>query len=603
MMHRTTARRPRRAGLAVAALAAAAALAGPADAGAAVGDIAPLSGLGACNASTGFLGGICNPGSPIGNGPDGLSAGRHVLSSPDAKHVYVISAGDGNAIPGRIAVFTRGTGGALTPTSCLFALHSPPPAAAAGTPPCVSSGNPDIDAAFAFGFSPAITNRAAFSPDGRQLYVAGTRLAALARDPLSGRLSALQDLGPGKGIDVAVSRDGLNVYAANALNKSQLDVYTRAVNGTLVRTQCLNVDGGAGCARLGGLSRTGSGGAQLVSALSRVVVSPDGGHVYASTGRTLIPLSRNADGTLAPLVDPQFGKQNGCFSFFSPVSGCISQQVADLLVDDLEVSPDGRHVYAGTTAFRRDPAAGRLSLPTTAPFARSAGSPVELTVSSDGRTVYYVDARHLAGIARDPGGSMAMSALAAPAGCFDDGGSGSCQTANPTRLLADVALTPSGKRLYLSSQDSSGAIVRAFSREGATALAAPVVGRARLVPRRVRTRSGRVARLTFVWTHPRSWRALRRLELTMMSARGVAGRVRSHIRSGRIRLSRARGLALAGRGRVRGSGPHGRTVRLRVGLRIGRRLAGRKLRVDALATDARGHVQRVSGVGALVVRS
>jgi DNA-binding beta-propeller fold protein YncE len=570
----------RRTTLVAAAIAIAAAVAAAPTADAAVGDITPLGGLGACNAATGFLTGACTPGSPIGNNPVSPSVGGPVLSSPDGKHVYVI----GRLETGEsIGVFTRGPDGVLTPSSCLFPLH-PSNAPAPGTPPCVSSGDLDIDVAITFQGN----GHAALAPDGRQLYVtSGSRLVVLDRDPATGALRGHEAL-PVNSTDVAVSRDGFNVYAIGPANGGQLDVYTRALNGSLLKTQCLNTHGDAGCQRVGGMTGDGING---TIPFTRVAVSPDGGHVYAANRRTLVPLSRNADGTLAPLLDPRVGKQAGCVSGFTSGVGCLVQRVPGLEIDDLAVSPDGVHVYAGTTALRRDAATGRLSSPTAVPFQRT-GSGLDLTVSPDGRTVYYVDEHKLVGIARDPNGSMTMTPLPAPGGCFNDDGADGCQTANPTRLLADVALDAAGQSLYLSSGDIDGAILRSFHREAAPPLPVPKVGRARLVPRQARARVGHAARVTLVWTHPRSWRALRWVQLSLRSPRGAQlARVRAHVHSRRID---AHGIARGGA--LRRSG---RTIGLSVAIVPGRGLAGTRLRVDALAADT--HAQSITGVGTVTV--
>jgi DNA-binding beta-propeller fold protein YncE len=585
----------------------------PAGAHAAVGDIAPLEGLSACNATTAFAGTTCTPGSPIGQQLTsdfqvGATIGRRVLSSPDGKHVYVISVSDGDGISGRVGVFDRERGGALTPSSCLGGPAPPPPS----TPQCALSGSDEIDSALLAAFlGPQQSNAAAFAPDGRQLFVAaGPRLVVLDRDPTTGTVTGRQALPPSVSNDVAVSPDGFNVYEAAGFSNggvegtSQLNVFARTLSGALVRTQCFNQDGSGGCTRVGGLSRREAPNlAPITFPLTGVTVSPDGSHVYASTGRTVIPLSRNADGTLAPLVDDRFGKQIGCFSFFSGVQGCATQQIRGLRVDDLEVSPDGRHLYAGTTAFRRDAGTGRLSTPTPVPFVHTPPSSIELSVSPDGRTVYYVDGANLTAIARDPGGTMAMTALPAPGGCFTANGRPGCQTATPARFFRDVAIDPAGDHLYLSTADTQGAIVRAFSRQADPPLTSPIVGRARLTPRHGSVTAGRIARLKLVWTHPRKWRDLTGLELKLRSPRGLVGHVRADARTNRIRAVNSRGLQLiARRSSLHGSGPKGHRITLRVALLLPHTIGRKTLRIDALAQDRRGNRQSITKVGTLKIR-
>ena len=169
-------------------------------------------------------------------------------------------------------------------------------------------------------------NSVAFSPDGEQLFLAGEVIAVLDRDAGTGALTGRQAVGTpgsfGTAEDVTVSPDGFNVYAVgnSGGERPGWTPFARTVSGTLVKIQCFNQDGTADCQPLGGLGVPGQNG----PGPSGACAGPDGSHVYAANDKTLIPLARNADGSLAPPVNA-FGKQIGCFSAFSSGTGCVGQ--------------------------------------------------------------------------------------------------------------------------------------------------------------------------------------------------------------------------------------------------------------------------------------
>jgi hypothetical protein len=123
------------------------------------------------------------------------------------------------------------------------------------------------------------------------------------------------------------------------------------------------------------------------------------------------------------------------------------------------------------------------------------------------------------------------------------------------------------------------------------------VGRLRLAPAVVRVAHGRTARLRLSWTHPKSWRALRTVELRVFDGGQSVGKITA--RPGRARLA-ARGAvelkASACKLSVRG-----KTVTARLALRLPKSLAGKDLRVDVQATDRRGRTQFEPGAGLIHV--
>jgi hypothetical protein len=123
------------------------------------------------------------------------------------------------------------------------------------------------------------------------------------------------------------------------------------------------------------------------------------------------------------------------------------------------------------------------------------------------------------------------------------------------------------------------------------------VGRLRLTPAAVRARAGGVARMTLGWTHPKSWRKLRSLELRLILGTEPVGRVLVEPATDGVRARGAVGLA--GGSRVE---HHGKTVTAKLAVRPAKSLAGERLRLDVQATDRRGRTQLEPAAGTIAVR-
>jgi Ca2+-binding RTX toxin-like protein len=121
---------------------------------------------------------------------------------------------------------------------------------------------------------------------------------------------------------------------------------------------------------------------------------------------------------------------------------------------------------------------------------------------------------------------------------------------------------------------------------------APVVGRAKVVAKGVH--AGRIARLRVSWTHPKTWRSLKMINLKAFDGDTPLGDIYVRMRDQRVT---ATGLALASSHLTR----HGRTAKADLGIRLPRSLAGKTLRLDVEAADRDGHLQLVSGAGVLKV--
>jgi Ca2+-binding RTX toxin-like protein len=123
-----------------------------------------------------------------------------------------------------------------------------------------------------------------------------------------------------------------------------------------------------------------------------------------------------------------------------------------------------------------------------------------------------------------------------------------------------------------------------------------LVGTLRLTPKSLRAKAGETARLRLSWRHPQSWLQLRRIELRLY---------RGDSRVGAVAISPAT-RRVAGRGAVsvlRRSrlARKGKTVNARLALRLGRSLAGRRLRVEVEAVDVRGARQLEPRAGSIRV--
>jgi Ca2+-binding RTX toxin-like protein len=124
------------------------------------------------------------------------------------------------------------------------------------------------------------------------------------------------------------------------------------------------------------------------------------------------------------------------------------------------------------------------------------------------------------------------------------------------------------------------------------------VGRLRLSPAVVRAKHGRTARLGLSWTHPRSWRDLRAVRVSLYRGGRVVGTVKA--RPGSARLTGTGAVELVAAGSKLSH--RGKTVTAKLALRLPKSLAGQDLRVDVQATDSRGRTQIEPSAGLIRVR-
>lgn len=233
---------------------------------------------------------------------------------------------------------------------------------------------------------------AAFSPDGRFVYVIDSRGPGRTSDGEGGAVAIFRvtddeelewvattegvsnALANARGIDVGPDGDRIYVTSSGA---GALTVFDR--------------DEGTGAVEVRQVIRDGEGEAEGLAGAMSVAVSPDGRHVYVSSGRfggdnAVSVFEEQPDGKLA-LVQEIFNGE-GMEGFEGG--------------NEILISPDGRNVFAAATGsgavvnFRRDAATGRLTYLQTLDTAT--GGAAGLGVSPDGN-VLYVAAENSGGIA------------------------------------------------------------------------------------------------------------------------------------------------------------------------------------------------------------
>jgi hypothetical protein len=123
------------------------------------------------------------------------------------------------------------------------------------------------------------------------------------------------------------------------------------------------------------------------------------------------------------------------------------------------------------------------------------------------------------------------------------------------------------------------------------------IGVLRLAPKALRARAGETAQVRLSWRHPRSWKQLRRVTLRLYRGDARVGEVAISPRSRHI-LDRGGVTVLRRSTRLVHKGT---TVSARLALRLDRSLAGRRLRVEVEAVDARGARQLERHAGSIRV--
>lgn len=400
-----------------------------------------------------------------------LTSPEDITISPDGRHAYVASFGSH-----AVAIFARDrrTG---------FLEQLP------GRRGCVKHERGGVCSSARALASPAAI---AISPDGGNVYVASAgsdALSVFARNRRTGGLSQLPGASgclsqrPGGGClvgralneptSVAVSPDGDHVYVAGRRFPSGVAVLTRAADGSLTQAE-----GAAGCVSHGGGSDCAA--ARAISAPEEVAVSPDSRHVFVAGMRSnaVAVLNRGPGGLSQP------DGEAGCIAR-GGAEGCTRGRALAGPVD-IAITADGRGVYVassvsdGVAILRRNRATGALSQSLSragcisqdggggrCAVGRSLDEVWSVAVSPDGRNVYAVSAKvnMLGAMARNRAtGTLAQ--LPGRYGCFIRGGVFGCPEGRGLTVAVAVTLSPDGRNVYVTSDDSYLGAVAIFRRIG-----------------------------------------------------------------------------------------------------------------------------------------
>jgi DNA-binding beta-propeller fold protein YncE len=419
----------------------------------------------------------CGQGRALKGAGPGVGS-RAIAISPDGRNVYVAASG-----ADAIAVFDRNpVTGALTQPK--------------GKRGCVAAvvGNKGKSDGCGVAIGLLAPNSVAVSPDGRTVYATSRDGASITSFHRNRKSGALKQLPPsaagcvsglaipgctlGRGIKwpdiVVVSPDGKNVYVGDFAG-SGVTVFSRAAgSGALTQlggtAGCITEAANEGCAK----------GVQM-DHIEGMAINPSGSTVYtaAAFGSAISILQRNA--STGELTQATNG--NGCITV-EAVSGC-AQGYQFAGVNALVVSPKGGNVYAtsltssSVTMFRPTEGGG-LAQPERpkgenvpeglgnpngclvylrAPgcsFGRAMSVPEGLALSPDGANLYV--AAFLTGamdVLDRNFETGAVNQKPGERGCLASSKVGGCAPGRALGLTGSVVVSPDGRNVYSTSQESS----------------------------------------------------------------------------------------------------------------------------------------------------
>ena len=437
----------------------------------------------------------------------GLISADGVILSPDGKHAYVVAGGGAVSGSNGVALFGRdGSSGTLAASGCVTATGG--------------DGRVGSDGLCQRANALRGASALAFSPDGRFAYVAATGSNAVSWFERNADTGALTQRGcvkhvfgvgeacsAGYALDgaagVAVSPDGKHVYVA-AERSNAVAVFTRdETTGALTEVGCISDTGSDGAC---------SDGTALAGA-REVLMAADGADVYVTS-------SLSASVT-AFRRDPITGKltTNGCLLADAPAGGPCTSVASLAGAAGGAITADGRALYiAGEeqdtlTALTRDPGTGKLSAAgcwqsrepredevvdpddyygeeenEAIPGCERVlglGSPADIAVAADGRSVFAAGDYSLAAFTRDPA-SGALAAL----GCVQSYAYlKACSVARGLGSSTGIAASSDGRNLYVTNASNNS--VSVFAASVAIASSSARVSRAGTIRVRLACPSGR----------------------------------------------------------------------------------------------------------------
>ncbi len=441
-----------------------------------VGALEQLPGRLGCLSSGKAAKKVCGQGRALKGAGPGVGS-RAIAVSPDGRNVYVAASG-----ADAIAVFDRNpVTGALTQPR--------------GRRGCVAAvvGNAKGDGCgVAIGL--LAPNSVAVSPDGRNVYATsrdGASVVTFHRNRKSGALKQLPPSAsgcvsglpipgctPGRGVKwpdvVVVSPDGKNVYVGDFAGSGVTSFSRAAGSGALTQ-----LGGTAGCiteAAIEGCAK----GVQL-NHVEGMAINPSGSTVYAAAAFSSAISILQRDASTGELTQATNG--NGCITV-EAVNGCAQgYQLAG--VNALVVAPKGGNVYAtsltsnSVTMFRPAEGGGlaQPARPTGENVPEGLGNPEGCLVylrapgCSLGRAMSVPE-----GLALSPdatnlyvtafiSGAMdvldrnvktgAVNQKPGERGCLASSKVGGCAPGRALGLTGSVVVSPDGRNVYSTSQESS----------------------------------------------------------------------------------------------------------------------------------------------------
>jgi DNA-binding beta-propeller fold protein YncE len=400
-----------------------------------------------------------------------VTSPEDLVVSPDGRHVYVAAYGSH-----AVAIFARNRRTGL--------LDQLPRRRG-----CVrQGGGGGCASARALGAPASV----AISPDGRNVYVAASGSDALSifvRDQRTGVLRQLPgargcvSARPGGGCtvgrglneptSVAVSPDGARVYVTGRRFPSGVAIFARAMDGSITQPDgtagCVSHRGGAGCFA-----------ARAISAPEEVVVTPDSRHVLVAGSRSnAVAVLRSGPDGLS-----QADGAAGCISHEGD-EGCAAGKALRGPVD-LAISSDGRSVYTasalsdGIAVLTRNRTTGVLTQspgrtgcisqgarPRRCVAGRALDEVWGLAISPDGRNVYAVSSKvnTVGAMARDRE-SGELTQLPGRFGCFIRAGGFGCPEGRGLTVAVAVTVSPDGRNVYAASEDAYLGSIAIFRRLG-----------------------------------------------------------------------------------------------------------------------------------------